>query len=46
VARAFYPEAVYVIVSLRNGAATGDAPEVRAFRIQDGQITEEELVEV
>jgi proteasome lid subunit RPN8/RPN11 len=44
VARAFYPDAVYVIVSLRNGAVSGDAPEVRAFRIRDGQVTEEELV--
>jgi proteasome lid subunit RPN8/RPN11 len=44
VARAFYPDAAYVIVSLRNGAAAGDDPEVRAFRIRDGQVTEEELV--
>ncbi|MDR7418799.1 MAG: M67 family metallopeptidase [Armatimonadota bacterium] len=46
VAQAFYPDAVHVIVSLRNGAAAGDDPEVRAFRIRDGQITEEELVHV
>lgn len=45
VARAFYPDAVYVIVGLRNGAPAESA-EVRAFRIRDGQIIEEELVEV
>jgi len=32
---AFYPEAVYIIVSLMDGA-----PEVRAFRIVDCQVTE------
>jgi proteasome lid subunit RPN8/RPN11 len=36
VAKATYPDAVYMIVSLQDGAA----PEVRAFRIQDGEITE------
>jgi [CysO sulfur-carrier protein]-S-L-cysteine hydrolase len=36
---AFYPEAVYVIV----GLAAGE-PEVRAFRIRDGQVAETELV--
>ncbi|MGH7371792.1 MAG: M67 family metallopeptidase [Candidatus Methylomirabilales bacterium] len=37
---AFYPEALYFIVSLedRNG------PVIRAFRIADGQIAEEEVV--
>ncbi len=33
---AYYPEAVYVIVSL-----LGPRPEVRAFRIRDGLIAEE-----
>jgi proteasome lid subunit RPN8/RPN11 len=33
---AFYPEALYLIVSLENS----DAPDVRAFRIADGQIDE------
>jgi proteasome lid subunit RPN8/RPN11 len=35
---AFYPESLYVIV----GLAGGD-PEVRAFRIRDGQVAEAEL---
>ena len=35
---AFYPEAVYVIVGL-----AGEAPDVRAFRIQGGEVTETEL---
>ena len=35
---AFYPEAVYVIVGL-----AGDVPDVRAFWIRDGQVTETEL---
>ena len=35
---AFYPEAVYVIVGL-----AGDAPDVRAFHIRDGQVAETEL---
>ena len=36
---AYYPEAIYLIVSL-----TGDgSPEMRAFRIQNGAITEEEI---
>ena len=35
---AFYPEALYVIVGL-----AGDEPEVRAFQIRDGQVTEAEL---
>jgi len=36
---AFYPEARYVIVSLSDR----DKPEVRAFRITDGEVAEEEL---
>lgn len=36
---AFYPEAVYLIVSLQDE----DEPEVRAFNIVDGRITEREL---
>jgi proteasome lid subunit RPN8/RPN11 len=35
---AFYPEALYVIVGL-----AGDEPEVRAYEIRDGQVTEAEL---
>ena len=35
---AFYPEALYVIVGV-----AGDEPEVRAYRIRDGQVTEAEL---
>jgi len=37
---AFWPEAHYVLVSL----AEPDAPVVRAFRILDGQVSEEELL--
>lgn len=36
---AFYPDAVYVIVGLKSGE-----PDVRAFNIRDGQVTEAELV--
>jgi [CysO sulfur-carrier protein]-S-L-cysteine hydrolase len=36
---AFYPDALYLIVSLRNP----DEPEVRAFRIADEQIDEVEV---
>lgn len=36
---AFYPGALYVIISLANP----DSPDVRAFRIEDGQITEQPL---
>jgi [CysO sulfur-carrier protein]-S-L-cysteine hydrolase len=36
---AFYPEALYVIVGL-----TGGEPDVRAFRIVDGEVTEDPLV--
>ena len=35
---AFYPEALYVIVGL-----AGDAPDVRAYSIVDGQVSEREL---
>jgi proteasome lid subunit RPN8/RPN11 len=37
--QAFYPEARYLIVSLENR----DDPELRGFRILDGEITEEEV---
>ena len=36
---AFYPEAFYVIVSLKDKAN----PSVRSFKIKDGKITEEEV---
>ncbi len=36
---AFWPEAYYVLVSLEDAAQ----PVVRAFRIQDGAVTEEEI---
>lgn len=36
---AFYPDALYVIVSI----ADPDAPDVRAFRIVDGKASEAEL---
>ena len=36
---AYYPEATYVIVSLRDM----DNPDLRAFRIVDGRVTEAEL---
>ena len=37
--QAFYPEARYLIVSLENR----DDPELRGFRIVDGEISEEEV---
>lgn len=37
---AFYPEALYFIVSVQKA----DAPVIRAFRIVDGEIGEEEVV--
>jgi len=46
VAKAFYPDAAYVIVSLRDPSAPRDTAEIRAFRIRDGIIIEEELVVV
>lgn len=39
-AKAYYPDALYVIVSL----AQRDAPNIRAFRMNDGQITEESVI--
>jgi proteasome lid subunit RPN8/RPN11 len=36
---AFYPAALYIIVSLANEKA----PDVRAFRIADGEVTEAPL---
>jgi [CysO sulfur-carrier protein]-S-L-cysteine hydrolase len=35
---AFYPESLYLIVSM-----AGEAPEVRAFRIVDGEVSEHPL---
>ncbi|MGH2453795.1 MAG: Mov34/MPN/PAD-1 family protein [bacterium] len=40
VARAFYPEAVYIIISLRDW----DRPEVRGFRITDRSVAAEDVV--
>lgn len=40
VAKAYYPDALYVIASL----AVRSAPEIRAFRVVDGQITEESVI--
>lgn len=40
VAKAYYPDAAYVIISLANR----DAPDIRAFRVVDGQITEESVI--
>jgi proteasome lid subunit RPN8/RPN11 len=37
---AFYPEARYLVLSLADRAS----PVLRAFRIDDGEVTEEELV--
>ena len=36
---AFYPDALYIIVGLK-----GSEPDVRAFTIRNGQVTEAELV--
>ncbi len=36
---AFYPESLYVIVGVKDR----DAPEVKAYRIVDGQVSEAEL---
>jgi proteasome lid subunit RPN8/RPN11 len=36
---AFYPESLYVIV----GVQDRDAPEVKAYRIEDGQVSEAQL---
>ena len=35
---AFYPEALYIIVGL-----AGDEPDIRAFRIVEGEVTQAEL---
>lgn len=40
VAKAFYPDALYVILSL----ARREAPEIRAFRLSDGEIVEEDVI--
>jgi len=40
VPKAFYPDALHVIVSL----AKRDAPDIRAFRVADGQIHEESVI--
>ncbi len=40
VARAFYPEAVYIIISLQDW----DRPVVRGFHITDGTVAEEDVV--
>lgn len=40
VANAYYPDALHLIVSL----VDRDAPVLRAFRIVDGQITEEDVI--
>ncbi len=45
-AKAFYPDAAYVIVSLRDPEAPREAAEIRAFRIRDGMVAEEELAVV
>ena len=37
---ALYPDAMYVIISLQDGGQ----PEVKAFRIVDGNISEEEII--
>lgn len=36
---AFYPEVIYIIVSLQNFSS----PEMRGFRIKDGKVTEEKI---
>jgi proteasome lid subunit RPN8/RPN11 len=36
---AFYPDAVYLIVGL-----AGDTPDVRAYKIRDGQVSDAELI--
>jgi proteasome lid subunit RPN8/RPN11 len=40
VERAFYPEALYLLVSLMDR----QSPDLRAFRIIDGEITEQEVL--
>jgi proteasome lid subunit RPN8/RPN11 len=46
VAKAYYPDAVYVIISLLDPNAAREAAMIRAFRIRDGAVTEEELAVV
>jgi proteasome lid subunit RPN8/RPN11 len=43
VAKAHYPDAAYVIVSLRDRDASREMVEIRAYRIRNGDIAEEEL---
>ena len=40
VAKAFYPDTLYVIVSL----ARPNEPDIRAFRVADGHISEESVI--
>lgn len=40
VAKAYYPDALYLIVSLQDR----NAPTLRAFRILNGQVTEESVI--
>ncbi len=40
VAKAFYPDALYMIVSL----ARRETPEIRAFRLLDAEIVEEDVI--
>lgn len=40
IARAFYPEALYIIISLQDR----NRPVVRGFRISDGTVIEEDVV--
>lgn len=40
IARAFYPDAAYVIISLANR----EGPDIRAFRLVNGQVTEEGVI--
>ncbi len=44
VAQASYPEVAYLIVSLPSADAPAHEVELRAFRIQGGVVTEEDLV--
>jgi proteasome lid subunit RPN8/RPN11 len=43
IAKAYYSDAAYVIVSLRDPTAPSTAAEIRVFRIRDGVVAEEEL---
>lgn len=44
IAKAYYPDAAYVILSILDPAVPAADVEIRAFRIRDGVVTEEELV--